>query len=202
MDDVSLGDLLESLPIKHIDFMQELLDSNHSEECIENLYSYDLSLVESVMSYYRIGYDIVPLILLGDSDWYLKFLLDCVLHRVDLKKLIGPDIKLSYAQVYNLLNAMCLGYDVDSLLSDPTPTLKDVLDECLNQEKGFGNNSNSVFLVEGENEEGELIANTIVAPSIRYSKILGCLEGGLDVFTCKSKLVDLNQCGIVSSNFY
>ena len=178
MDDISLDDLLKSLPSNHLEFMQELLDSNHSEECIENLYSYDLSLVESVMSYYRIGYDIVPLILLGDSDWYLKFLLDCVLHRVDLKKLVNSEIKLSYAQVYNLLNAMCLGYDIDSLLSDPTPTLKDVLDECLNQEKGFGNNSNSVFLVEGENEEGELISNTIVAPSIRYSKLLSCLEGG------------------------
>ena len=200
--------LFKSLPSSHLDFVNKLIERGYEDYNIECLYSHDLELVNAVKSYYNIGYDLIPLIEVGDSPWYIKFLLDCVVNRIDVVRL--SSMNLSIGNIYNLGCCMVFGYDINPILvrDDLTNlTRKDIVDECLSQERSLGNVDCSLYLVEGGSsncEEGDddvvFKSHCILSPSIRFAKLLASVSGSMNPFDCLVKLIDINEPSIIHSS--
>ena len=185
-----------SLTVYEMEVARSLLSSGHSSECVRNLFTYDEDLVQRVISFYTMGHDIIDLIVVEHSNWFLEFLLYCVTNRVNLEILKNRD--LDYNLIYYLANCIYLGYDVNLLLE----TYKGKLNE-LNRTKILDfyldtSSPNKVYYVKRIMNLYEDDANdscVVIAPSLKDSRLVACLLCYIDSFNSKSKEYDPSVCG-------
>lgn len=174
------------------EMLGELLSTNHDIECVCTLYSYSKDILNNVLSFCCMGYDIINLVLIEDSDWYVNFLLECLSNRIDLNCLL--DKNLDYSQVYNLACCLCLGYNVKSLLENKEIDLKKVNKQfIINYFVNSG--KNNVYVVELIDDYviNEDESYTVISPSIRDAKLISCIEGLFNPFHIKVKCYDLTS---------
>lgn len=191
-----------SLSLYHMEFIRESLKSGNNSENIRYLYTYDKETVERVINFYRNGIDVIPLIELEDSQWYIDLVLECVSNRFDVSILSGK--KLSYSNIYNLCNCIILGYDVCSFLNAyedrlDSVTPRQIIEYFINSDLEC-----NVYLVERVRnlEDGDDLMYSIIAPSEKDAKLISCINGTFDAFSirCEEFKVNSSNLGIIHSS--
>lgn len=181
-----------ALKDEHLDFIIELVESNHHLENILNLISYGDRVISKILDYYTFGCDLVPLLDIENANWYVEFLLKCLYANINVLKLF--DKGFHYNQIYDLSVCMCLGLDINDLTFVSDVTKQDILDYFI------GNLfSNRIFVVEGFTLENpsKLEHCVVKAPNPRMAKLISCLYSEFDVFTLGIREVNLDEFGII-----
>lgn len=181
----------------HLDFIVRLVESNHTLANIENLITYGGRVIDKIIGYYDLGYDLVPFLDIEYSPWYVEFLMKCLYANVDVLKLLGKGF--SYNQVYNLSACLCLGLNIDDLLFISDIRKKDILDYFMDEL-----DSSRIFVLEGFTleDDSELEHCVVKAPNPRMAKLIACLDSEFDVFTLSVREVNLDGFGIIYDTIY
>lgn len=182
----------KNLESRCIDFISELIKTNHDIENVKNLFSYSPSIIDRVISYYELGHDLVPLIDIEYSNWYVEFLMQCLYNNIDITVLCGK--VFSYDQIYNLSVCMSLLFNVGELIGNPSLTKEGIINYYVGEEQ-----SNKIFIVEGcvYGNSSKLESCVVKAPSPRLANLVACLNSELNPFEVFNKEIDLDGCGLI-----
>lgn len=190
------------LSVYEMEMARLLLRTNHDLECIRCLFTYEKRLRDLVLSFYRMGHDIINLIELEDSNWYLELLIECVQNKISLDCLNNKG--LDYSMIYNLSMCLALRYDVESFLSYYEGDFnrirrKEIVDYFISKDspsKVFNINRIKNF------DEDCITKCTVVAPSMRDAKLISCLFGSMEPFSIECEPVDLENgyYGVIHSS--
>lgn len=185
----------KNLPDSHLGFMIEIIKTSHDVYNIKNLFSYSPSMRDKIISYYELGYDLIPLIDIENSNWYLEFLMECLYNNVDVTKLSYKG--LSYDQIYNLAVCMALSLNVSELVDNPSITKRGIIDYYVGDKE-----SNRIFIVEGLTDEAsdELESCVVKAPNPRLANLIACLNSELNPFRIFNKEINLEGYGLIYSS--
>lgn len=176
---------------------RELLNLGYRSEHLKTLYTYDKEVVDRVIRFYLNGINIIPLMELEDSGWYIDFLLRCCEERFNLDVLKNKG--LSYSNIYNLANCIVLGYDVEKLLEDLN--LIELTSTQIIRYFVKPKEVNNVYVVEsyGCMIHGDDLSYSIIAPNERDAKLISCINGEFNAFDaeCKEYKVDGSYLNII-----
>lgn len=172
-----------------------LMKKKHDSECIKNLFTYDEDLVKRVLTFYNMGHRIVDFILIEKCDWFVEFLIHCVMRKINLEILRNKG--LEYDQVYWLANCICLGYDVNGLLEAYKDDLESINKRAILEYFIGSCKKNKVYLVsriEALYEDDVNESCTVMAPSSKDARLIASLKCYMDSFNTKTKEFDPNSC--------
>lgn len=192
---ILLAPRFKGLEDKYLNFISELIKTDHDLDNIVNLFSYSPKIMDKVISYYNSGYDLVPLIDIEYSDWYVDFLMECLYNNVNVLKLSNRGF--SYDRIYNLSVCMSLALNVDELIERPNLTKREIINYFIEDKP-----SDRLFSVEGTtlDKPNKLETCIVKAPNPRMANLVACLNSELNSFHIINKELKLDGYGVLYSS--